>query len=376
MYTDLGIVYRLSGKLEQAVDVFQNALVEAEAQSIRKRGNLARVEAFLSAVLFDMNRMDEALQHAQKGVFYLQWWPSHNHITTAYIYMGQVLLGMGRLDEAEEAIGRAEQEQHKGQVMPVVLRLVEYVSILLWLQRGDWNLLDHWLTVQETVIPTAGDENALYNEYEGLHVLTMARVRIAKGRKNVDVGEFERAYQMLLYLERLGRRSRWVHALIEIYLLQSIALYELEVKGAGYSVKALDSFSRSLKLGLPAGYLRVYLQEGAPVAEMLHSWLRSPFAQADCADVKVYRVKELLDQFGGDKITVPSEVSSPLVEHLTDREQEVLRLLALGLSNKEIARHMVVSEGTVKTHVHNLIGKIGAQSRTHVLVRAKELDLL
>ena len=376
MYTDLGIAYRLSGKLAQAVEVYQKALAEVEAQGMRKKGSLSRVEAFLSAALLDMNRMDEALQHVQKGVYYLQWWPSHNHITTTYILMGRVLLAMGRLDEAAEAIGRAEQEQHKGQVMPVLPRLVEYVSIQLWLQRSDWALLDRWLAAQEPVVPAAGDEDSLYNEYEGLHQLSLARVWIAKGRKEGSPRWFGQAFQLLSQLERPARRSRCVHALVEIHLFQALALCELEKRGSGTAEKALDYFSHSLELGLPAGYTRIYLQESVPVAELLKAWLRSSLAQVDRADLKVYQVKELLDQFGPDQPASHSQISSLLVEHLTEREQEVLQLLALGLSNKEMAQRMVVSEGTVKTHVHNLIGKLGAQSRTHVLARAKELGLL
>lgn len=376
MYTDLGIAYRLSGKLAQAVEVYQKVLAEVEAQGMRKKGSLSRVEAFLSAVLLDLNRMDEALQHIQKGVYYLQWWPSHNHITTAYIILGKVLLGMGRLGEAAEAIRRAEQEQHKGQVMPVLPRLVEYISILLWLERGDWVLLAGWLAAQEPIMPAAGDKDSLYNEYEGLHQLSLARVWIAKGRKEGDSVWFDQAFHLLSQSERPARRSQWIHALVEIYLLQALALYEREKRGTGTMEKALDYFSRSIELGLPTGYTRIYLQEGAPVAELLRAWLRSPLAQADHADMKVYQVRDLLDQFGPDQTASLSRVSSLMVEHLTEREQEVLQLLALGLSNKEMAQRMVVSEGTIKTHVHNLIGKLGAQSRTHVLARAKELGLL
>ncbi len=65
-----------------------------------------------------------------------------------------------------------------------------------------------------------------------------------------------------------------------------------------------------------------------------------------------------------------------LVEHLTEREAEVLRLLASGLSNQEIAQRLYLSEGTIKTHTHNLYGKLGVQSRTQAIARAKELNLL
>jgi LuxR family maltose regulon positive regulatory protein len=138
----------------------------------------------------------------------------------------------------------------------------------------------------------------------------------------------------------------------------------------------MDYLTYSLKLGLPRGYLRIYLQEGAAAAEMLQTWLKSPIARANHEDLKLIKVKDLLDQFCLDLSAKTSLTNNNLIEPLTEREHEVLQLLALGLSNKEMAERMVVSEGTVKTHVHNLIGKLGAQSRTHVLARAIELDLL
>jgi LuxR family maltose regulon positive regulatory protein len=72
----------------------------------------------------------------------------------------------------------------------------------------------------------------------------------------------------------------------------------------------------------------------------------------------------------------PSYPAQPLVEPLTGRETEVLHLLATGLSNREIAERLYLSEGTVKTHTHNLYAKLGVQSRTRAIARAKEFGLL
>jgi LuxR family maltose regulon positive regulatory protein len=209
-----------------------------------------------------------------------------------------------------------------------------------------------------------------------MHRVSLARAWIAKGRKEATISWFEQAFQLLSQLETSAKRSHWDHALIEIHLLQAVSLYEMGKKGVSGDRKAMDYLTYSLKLGLPRGYLRIYLQEGAAAAEMLQTWLKSPIARANHEDLKLIKVKDLLDQFCLDLSAKTSLTNNNLIEPLTEREHEVLQLLALGLSNKEMAERMVVSEGTVKTHVHNLIGKLGAQSRTHVLARAIELDLL
>ncbi len=376
MATDLGIAYRLSGKLSQSVEVFQNALLQAEKQGIRNKGNLSRVEAFFSAVLVDQNRLEEALQHALKGINYLQWWPSHNHITTAYVYLSQVYLGLGLLNEADGAIEQAKQEQYKGQVMPVVIRLVEFTSLRLWVKQGRWDLLESWLSEQEVDIPDFLPDTRLFNEYEELHHMSLVRVWIEKGKKETSSIWLKKAFQLLTQIEILAKRSNWVHALVEIYLLQSIVLYEMGKIDGSRTEDEMGYLTTSLALGLPAGFLRIYLQEGEVMVELLQNWLKSPHAVSHHAELKPIMVKNLLDQFKLETHSEISQANRKLIEPLTEREQEVLQLLALGFSNKELAERMVVSEGTVKTHVHNLIGKLGAQSRTHVLARARELDLL
>jgi len=72
----------------------------------------------------------------------------------------------------------------------------------------------------------------------------------------------------------------------------------------------------------------------------------------------------------------PASLNATLVEPLSDRELEVLRLLAQGLSNAQIAARLVVAVGTVKTHIHNIYGKLGAQNRAQAVTRATELKLL
>lgn len=110
--------------------------------------------------------------------------------------------------------------------------------------------------------------------------------------------------------------------------------------------------------------MRVFVDEGAPMTELLrHAALRG---------VAPGYVSRLLAAFPVSSV----RGSSPLVEPLTRRELEVLRLVAQGASNRAIAESLVVTTGTIKTHVSRIMGKLGARNRTEAVARARELDML
>ena len=121
--------------------------------------------------------------------------------------------------------------------------------------------------------------------------------------------------------------------------------------------------------------MRVFLDEGRPMEELLQACNNRVEGS-----LKGY-IQKLSDAFKmltGEsvEVVVSSYPAEPLIEPLTGREIEVLHLLAAGLSNREVAERLYVSEGTVKTHTHNLYQKLGVQSRTQAIARANELNLL
>jgi LuxR family maltose regulon positive regulatory protein len=196
--------------------------------------------------------------------------------------------------------------------------------------------------------------------------LVLARVCIAQGRED-PAGPY--LPTVLRLLERLladAERSARLGSTLEILLLQSLAL-AARVNRVG----ALTTLARALTLAQPQGYLRLFVDESTPMLTLLR--------ESQARGVMPEYVVTLLSAFGAQDqaVAAPSDpMINPLLEPLTAREREVLKLLVAGASNGEIAHRLVLSLGTVKKHVSNICGKLGVQSRMQAAARAQALHLL
>jgi LuxR family transcriptional regulator, maltose regulon positive regulatory protein len=218
----------------------------------------------------------------------------------------------------------------------------------------------------------ASDELSYGHEVEHL---TLARVLIAQRRSDPAGGSIHDALHLLERLRQVAATGGRTGAVIESRMLQALAL-----DTQGDQNAALTTLAQALTLAAPEGYVRLFVDEGAPMAELL----RTAHARAIATDY----VAKLLAAIGELKIEneelrsgaaqVHSQFSilnSQLPEPLTARECEVLRLVADGASNGEIAEQLVIAVGTVKRHINNLFSKLGVQSRTQAVRAARDLQL-
>ena len=166
-------------------------------------------------------------------------------------------------------------------------------------------------------------------------------------------------------------------SVIEIQALQALAL-----AAAGDENAAVDTLAQALMLGCSQGYVRVFADEGAPMAALLGRLVAAQRADhAVARGVPLGCLAPVLGAFG-EKPAAPgagrgAAAAVPgLVEPLTARELEVLELLAVGAPNPRIAEQLVVSLDTVKKHVSHLLGKLGAANRTAAVTRARQLGLI
>ena len=135
----------------------------------------------------------------------------------------------------------------------------------------------------------------------------------------------------------------------------------------GSTPQAQEALRRALDLAGDEGWVRVFVDLGAPMRHLL-----GREAAASAGDVAVER---LLAAFGDAPPAAASAVS-PLAEPIRERELDVLRCIAAGMSNPEIAAQLYLSPNTVKTHVRNLYAKLGVEKRSQALRRARELGLI
>jgi len=193
--------------------------------------------------------------------------------------------------------------------------------------------------------------------------LVLARVGIAQGRASPG-GPYLR--DALYLLDRLlvdAEGSARMSSVLELLVLRALAL-----RSQGKRAESLTALQRVLVLAAPEGYVRLFVDEGEPMRLLLR--------EAQAHGIVPEYVTRLLSVFGE---SIPSSLVprlGALIEPLTEREREVLRLLLEGASNREIARRLVLSINTVKRHVYNLCGKLGVQSRAQAIVKARSLNLL
>ncbi|MBN1221368.1 MAG: AAA family ATPase [Anaerolineae bacterium] len=196
--------------------------------------------------------------------------------------------------------------------------------------------------------------------------LTLARVFLAQHRWKATARPSD-LLRLLRFLDRqldLARQKDSPGWEIEILLLQALAR-----QAQGDVGQAGDSIQQALTLAEPEGYTRIFLSEGPPLMALLQQVaLFGP--AADYAKKLLF----MLDP-EGRKSSLVSSPSSALIEPLTDREVEILQLVAAGASNKEISQKLFITVNTVKRHITNIYGKLAVTKRAEATARARDLGL-
>jgi LuxR family maltose regulon positive regulatory protein len=358
-HAQLAEALRLQGRLRRAVQTYEHALrsVEAVEPDSRILAALSFAEMGLGRLLYEQNDLDAADQHMARAIELARRGQNEQYESWVCMFLPAVRQAQGRGAEALELIDRAEASARR-RGLPAEILWCAAQRVRLACTQGDLETISGWVeSYRPAVDQEAGNGTAL-GYIEEFADAAYARGLLVLGRSEEAVHLTERL------LDRVGATGQNGHT-IELLILSARAS-----KALGDRAKALASLEHALALAEPEGYIRVFADEGEPIAALLLAG-RSHFANVSPA-----YVQQLLEAIGdrvGETATAPKP---PLVEPLTTRELDVLRLLAQGLHNREVAGRLVVTVGTVKRHTGNIYGKLGVDNRTRAILKAQDLGLL
>lgn len=342
------------GELREAEDLYRQTLARVESvpmtpnQAAIRRGRARLGQGILA---LERNHLDEAEQAAAETAAIRERFPDEDLLADTPIVLAHAKFALGKRNEALDQLSAYAAQ-------PNVLSFFRFPrvwQIRFALATGDLSAAQH--------LSTAGVA-------AGVWIPEIRRVQeaLARARVQIAAGEGEQVLQQTVQ-ELEGYRSDasnhgHVHSELEIGLVLALLHGALESPERAY-----QELTRALALAQPQGYRRVFLDEGQPLMALLRRALPElPGEQAALA-------RALLYLYGQEQRESGPTANAALVEPLSEQEQRILRRLAAGESNAEIAEAMFISVNTVKTHVKNIYGKLGVNSRAEVRRAAQQLRL-
>ena len=352
----VGRLRMIRGQLLEAEEAFRWALLP----DIGKSGPRLPVAGWaylgLGELWREWNDLDAASSYLEQGLELGKSVGTAGPLAIIYTVLARVKQAQGDARGALDAIDRARQSDPEPQVRDPLNPLSAYLA-RAQLAQGDTEAALRWARKRRL---GADDELSYLREVEHL---VLARVFVAQGK-------LEEALRLLGRLLSAAHAGGRTGSVIEILTLQALILQSI-----GDMARAASVLGRALSLAEPEVYVRMFVDEGDPMAALLRH-LPAHGASSGYAERLLVALRQ---SGGGDRMSVKPAIPmnrQPLAEPLSERELEVLRLIASGRSNREIARELHVSLGTVKTHINNTYRKLGANSRTRAVARARDLNMI
>jgi LuxR family maltose regulon positive regulatory protein len=349
----LASMWLTRGQPAEARRLYERALASAE----RHEGPLLSTTGDLHVGLADMLReqgdLDAAANHLQRARELGDRASLLENRHRWYTAMAGLLQARGDLDGAVRMLDEAEPLYLPG-FFPDV-RPIPALRARVRIAQG--RLADAWDWAHEHRV-TAADPPAFLAEF---NQLTLARLLIGQYRADQDRDSIEQARALLDRVVDATQAAGRAGSLVEARLVRALARH-----ATGDTTAAMPDLAAALTGGVPAGYLRLFLDEGPPMNELLRAAERRPA----CAEYAALVLRSFLAA-----ATAAAAVPSG-DEGLSDRELEVLRLLATELTGPEIARHLFVTVNTLRTHTKHIFTKLDVNTRQAAVRRATELGLL
>ncbi|MDA0267300.1 MAG: LuxR C-terminal-related transcriptional regulator [Cyanobacteria bacterium] len=345
------------GRLHRVIHICEQSLQLATEQGGPVLPGTPELYLALSEVRYEQGNLVAAKQLWQRGEALRQQASLSGARFLWRVVQARLTAAEGDMKTALDQLHQAEQLYYKAPMPVPNVRPIAALKMRWWLQQGrlaealDW-VRDCGLSMD--------DKPSYLREYEHL---TLARVAIAQYRRDSSDAVIDPVISLLNRLLAAAEAQDRTGSVIQVLVVLALAS-----EAQGNIAAARVALERALVLAEPEGYVRLFVNEGEPMRALL----RQVAAGSDYG-------QRLLAAFGkggnGPIAAVPVE-GADYVEPLTPREVEVLRLIAAGMRNQEIADRLFISLATVKRHIANAYGKLGVSHRMEAVARANELNLL
>ncbi|ABW31018.1 tetratricopeptide repeat protein [Acaryochloris marina] len=367
----LAHIRRGQGRLQEAIRTCEQALQLATEQGEPGRRGTAELLMALSELHYEQGDLETASQLLLQGEELREQattLPGADHLWC--VVQAHLKESLGDLEEAFKLLNEAERSYHRIPIPDV--RPVAALKVRMWVRQGQLSEALSWANERQLSVE---DDLSYLKEYE--HI-TLTRVLIARYRSdgqrsaqghcrdNVIHQVLDLLARLLQVAQAAGRNG----SVLDILVTQGLA-YEV----LGDVERAISPLKCALTLAEPEGYVRIFAQEGTSMAELLRE-----IAARGITPGYTGRLLTALETWGQkreDQAVSPISASAQsLVEPLSQRELDVLRLLRTDLSGPEIARELVVALSTVRTHTKSIYSKLNVNNRRAAIKRATALDLI
>ncbi|HEX6035700.1 MAG TPA: tetratricopeptide repeat protein, partial [Anaerolineales bacterium] len=341
----LGEVLEAEGQLRQAAQQFEEVLRLAQAWGIPNAAATGYAWIGLGRVRCEWNELDVALHNVETGLARGQQAGITDVLLRGYHALGRVRRAQGDLDGALAAFDEAESVAEKMGVAEIK-DWIRAQRAQVWLAGGDREAAFDWASQF-----VAQMQDAMYPSVP----IALAQVWLSQGQPDKALPLLEHALQSAQTVGRLGNA-------LNILAVRAVVYY-----AKGDLEKAFAILEQALELAEPEGYVRVFVDQGVPMVRLLRRMLtRSSASQY---------VRRLLEALG-ESVKIEPAIASKLIDALSQRELEVLRLITDGATNKEIANELVLTVNTVKRHISNIFRKLAVSNRAQAIARAREINIL
>jgi LuxR family maltose regulon positive regulatory protein len=344
------------GKLKEAKDFSRQMLNLAIENSIEQTGIAGSLYGNLGLILCEWGDFVEGIRLINKGIELSQLGRDPVIVAVCQISLLRAFMYQMDLSGALKLMENINERAGNFVLPPWITNVISALNVFFWLGSGNLNAALQWAQERGLRIDDQLDD------LRELEYIALAHIHIAQNK-------LDEADQLLQRLIENATAAGRIYMLIEMRLLR-ILIFTLKADTAA----ALAELKLALALAEPGGFIMIFASKGKPLADLLEEIVAVKKRDHDAtkAGFSLSYAKKILSVI---KAGTPPKIEG-LLDPISERELEVLHLIAAGLSNREIADKLFISLNTVKTHTKNINSKLDVNSRTKAVARAKELGLL